>query len=54
MEKEKDLAWQHQDETDNLQKSEKPDVEYMKEHELCPVCHGKKHPSGPCPNKTDS
>ena len=51
--KKADLGWQHQDETDNLQKSETPDAEYMKDRELCPVCHGVAHAGGPnnCPNK---
>lgn len=37
-----DIKYDHrQDETDNLQKSVNPDGEYMKDHNLCRVCHGK-------------
>lgn len=31
-----------QEKSDNLQKSEKPDKEYMDEKDLCPRCHGPK------------
>lgn len=39
---EPDLKHQKPEETDNLQKSERPDAEYMKDHELDPDTHGKK------------
>lgn len=50
-EKKDDLGWQKQDETDNLQKSENPDGEYMKDKGLCVVCHGvrKKCDKAGCP-----
>ena len=52
-EEKKDLGWQKPEESDNMQKSETPDAEYMKDHQLCPVCHGVAHAGGPvnCPNK---
>lgn len=37
---EKDLEWQKQDTSDNIQKSANPDGEYMKDHNLCTKCHG--------------
>ena len=29
-----------QEETDSIQKSIKPDAEYMRENDLCRICHG--------------
>lgn len=42
-----------QDETPNIQKSLSPDSDYMKDHNLCPVCHGvvRLCERGDCPNK---
>lgn len=34
-----------QDKTDNLQKSENPDKDYMDQKDLCTKCHG---PKGSC------
>jgi len=38
-----DLLFQHPEETDNIQKSERPDAEYMKDRGLDQDTHGKKH-----------
>lgn len=35
-----DLEWQREEESDNLQKSERPDAEYMEERHLCVQCQG--------------
>lgn len=35
-----DLGWQKPEESENIQKSEKPDSDYMKDHNLCQRCHG--------------
>jgi hypothetical protein len=39
---EQDLNWQREEESDNLQKSERPDKEYMDERNLCVQCQGVK------------
>lgn len=36
-----DLNWQHPEESDNLQKSERPNTDYMKDRDLDPETHGK-------------
>jgi hypothetical protein len=43
-----DLGWQKPAESDNLNKSERPDAEYMEERHLCPDCHGQAHPGANC------
>ena len=35
-----DLEWQREHESDSLQKSERPDRDYMEDHNLCRTCHG--------------
>jgi len=40
-EQDQDLVHQHPEETDNLQKSERPDSDYMKDRGLDPETHGK-------------
>lgn len=37
-----DLTWQKPGESDNIQKSERPDTDYMKSRDLNPETHGKK------------
>jgi hypothetical protein len=37
-----DLTWQREEESDNLQKSERPDKAYMDEKNLCQQCQGVK------------
>jgi len=39
-EQEQDLNWQKEEESDSLQKSEKPDKKYMEDSNLCHRCHG--------------
>jgi len=48
-EKEKeDLKWQHPEDSDSLQKSEKPNREYMEDNKLCQKCHGILNDRGQC------
>jgi hypothetical protein len=44
--KEGDLGWQKPEESENIQKSEKPDADYMADHNLCQKCHGAKRDCG--------
>jgi hypothetical protein len=37
-----DLSWQREGESENLQKSERPDGEYMNDRGLCVQCQGVK------------
>ena len=49
----KDLEWQREDESDNMQKSERPDKDYMNDRNLCQNCQGVKRicERGDCPQK---
>ena len=48
-----DLEWQREEESDNMQKSERPDKEYMDERNLCVHCQGVKRvcDRADCPQK---
>lgn len=53
-EEDQDLTWQREEESDNLQKSERPDKQYMDERNLCQQCQGVKRVCDlpGCPQKT--
>ena len=45
-EKKGDLGWQKPEESEHIQKSEKPDADYMTENNLCQKCHGARRDCG--------